>query len=236
MEFKAHYTSNGNIKLGKKMGVWSVLYGDQEIFVKDWDITVRGTCGHHCKNCMKECYVRKSYRYGSVIKGHAENTIAMRNDISKCLSDLDGQLNRKRKPFEFIRLDQSGEIENDEQLEMHLEIGRRHPETTFYLYSKAFEYIIPALFENRVPANFVILISIWHEYGIEIWNLLKHFPNVKAFVYDDGFDYSQYGIKPTTWCKAYNEKGKLDKRITCELCKKCMVCNNRNKVIYCKAH
>lgn len=234
--YKAHYTSSGNIKLGSSMGVWSVLYGNQEHYVEEMKTTVKGTCGHHCNGCLNDCYVRKSYRYGSVIKGHARNTVAMRTDLAQCLADLDEQLSRKRKPFKFVRVNQSGEVEDHAQFAMHCEIGRRHPETQFYIYSKAYEIVVPALLLGRVPDNMTVLISIWHEYGIEAWNKVKHLPNVKAYVYDDGYDYSQHGLIITDRCYAYDEHGKLNHDLTCEKCQKCMNRLERSKVIACKAH
>lgn len=235
MEIKAKYTSSGNIKLGSDMGVWSVLYGQQEHFIKGYGM-VKGTCGHYCKGCEKACYVRKSYRYGSVMQGHARNTIAIRTDLGKCFRDLDGQLSRKRKPFTFIRLDQSGEVESMGQFEMHCRVADKHRETDFYIYSKAFDIVVPALLAGKVPSNMTVLISIWHEYGIDAWNAVKHLSNVKAFVYDDGFDYSKYGLVITDRCYAYDKNGKLDHNITCNKCQKCMNRREQSKVIACYEH
>ena len=90
---------------------------------------------------------------------------------------------------------------------------------------------------ERVPKNLTILVSIWHDIGIQVYRVLRHIPNIKAFVYDDGtFDYTAYGIDITTWCKAYDENGKLDHNVTCDKCRKCFNRGKCSKVIGCKAH
>ena len=253
-KFKARFGVNGNTKLGKKVGTWSVLMGDDDYFIPELDMVVRGTCGKHCAGCKGNCYVRKSYlRYTardtgkcSVKLGHARNTIAIREDVEKCFEDLNNQMNRKRVPFELIRLDQSGEIENREQFEMFCRLAAIHTETTFYIYTKNFDVIIPCLLENVVPKNLVILFSIWHEYGIAEYLLCRRFENVKAFVYVDynkdaenGWtldDYRKRGIEIQTMCAAYDERGKMNHDITCDKCGKCFKCRENVKVIGCLSH
>ena len=234
MEVKARIAGNGNIKLGKSMGVWSTLMGDDTYTVKinGIETSVKGTCGHHCAGCKGNCYVKKSYRYPSVVLGHARNTLAIRN-VEKCFQDLDGQLTRKRKPFDIIRIDQSGEIENDDQFAMWVKLANNHKETNFYIYTKNYDVVIPALLAGIVPDNMTVLISIWHTFGVNEYQKVKHLENVKAFVYDDNYE---YGFTMNTYCTAYNEKGKLDHNITCEKCRKCFNRLNSCKVIGCKSH
>ena len=94
-----------------------------------------------------------------------------------------------------------------------------------------------ALHNGIIPVNMTILISVWHECGLKEYQRLSRYENIKAFVYDDGgFDYSGNGLNIQTWCKAYDENGKLDKNITCQKCKKCFNHNANCKCIGCKAH
>jgi len=235
--FKAKITSNGNIKLGKNIGVWSVLYGNKKHYVKKLDIYVKGTCGDNCKACQNNCYVRKSYRYPSVIFGHARNTIAMRNNTGKMLLDLHNQLSKKRKHFEIIRINQSGEIENISQFAVWISLAILHPETQFYIYTKAFNVVIPYIKEYGLPKNFTVLISIWHEYGLKEFKEVEHLENIKAFVYDDNnYKYDLYDFEINTYCKAYDDNGKLNHDITCDKCKKCFDRKDYHKIIGCKAH
>lgn len=235
---------NGNKKLGEgNIGTVSKLAGNQIYSYTDKGIEkeISGSCGKFCEECgsrEKGCYVFKSYRYKSVVLGHARTTSAFRENIVKAFADMDIQLTRKRKKFEIVRINQSGELESRIEFDLYKELAKAHPETHFYLYTKAFEYVIPSLLENGLPENMTVLCSIWHEYGINEYLQVAHIEGVKAFIYDDGsFDYKQYGIETETYCHAYkeetckngNKKAVLNKDITCNKCRKCF--NRIYKVI-----
>ena len=228
----ARIANNGNIKLGSHMGTFSKLYSDAVFDTKYGPVT--GTCGGHCEGCKNKCYVKASYRYDSVINCHARNTLAFRNNILEAFEQIWRQLERKRKPYETVRINQSGEIETFNEFTLWIETAIRHPETNFYLYTKNYDVIRDAVkYRVDVPENFTVLISIWHEYGIKEYFEFKHLAWIKAFVYMDGFNYSAYGLDIETTCKAY-ENGKLNHDITCERCQKCI--NSQFKVIGCNEH
>lgn len=236
---KAKWYKGGNVKLGKKVWTFSTLYGDGMHYVAKFNECIQGTCGGYCHGCKNDCYVRKSYRYGSVILGHACNTLAVRYNIGNLASDLGGMIDRARNKPDICRLHQSGELVSDEQLEQFFTLADEHPEQQFYIYTKAYDILLTVLSRHneRVPKNLTILVSIWHETGIQVYRVLKHIPNIKAFVYDDGtFDYTAYGLDITTWCKAYDENGKLDHNVTCDKCRKCFNRGKCSKIIGCKAH
>lgn len=223
---KARFTG-GNIKLGN-MATFSKLKGDEDF--NTCYGTIKGTCGGFCAGCTGACYVNKSYRYPSVIKGHARNTAAFRIDIDKAFYDLDMQLTRKRRPFEIIRINQSGELESRTEFLKWCELATRHTESIFYIYTKAYKYVDDLI--DIMPRNLFLNISIWHEQGIEFYRKHKNAPQVKAFIYLDGYEYPE-DIKPQTTCKAY-EHGKLNHDITCDKCRKCF--NKNTKLIGCNEH
>lgn len=233
----ARFNKSGNVKLGN-MWSWSTLMGSTDWFVPKLGIAVTGTCGQHCASCEDDCYVRKSYLFRpSVLYGHARNTLALRSNPEGTFDTLEGYIRRAQNPPDFIRINQSGEVEKIEELKGWEWLAEMHPDTILYLYTKAYEYAVPELLAGNVPMNLIILISIWHEMGIEAFNKVKHLPNVKAFVYDDGeFDYAAHGLEIQTYCGAYDDKGHLNHNITCQKCKLCFNCNARAKVIGCKAH
>lgn len=244
--FKVRYGRAGNIKVGLdgNIATWSVLKGSKDYYIPELNMYVKGTCGHYCKFCEGPCYVEKSYKRWtkketgecSVKKGHAINTLAMREDINQCYIDLHNQIKRAKNPFKIIRINQSGEIENEDQLEMHCKLADDFPKVDSYIYTKAYDIVIPHLLEGRVPENLTVLISIWHEQGIEEYNKVKHLSNVKAFVYIDGFDYAAHGLEIQTMCMAYNEKGKMNHEVTCDKCKKCFNRSAFCKIIGCYDH
>ena len=247
-------TSTDNIKLGK-MGSWAMLFGDCEWYIPELDVTVKGTCGEHCRGCFNPlnpkcsaCYVAKSYiRYTkrnadgsvgdiqcnkcSVKLGHAYRTIAMtmfRNDL---LLSLDKQLSKMKKKLNVVRINESGELTCYEDLVMWCELASRHPETTFYLYTKNYKVVRKSLINNKVPANLWINISIWHEYGIEEYLEMCSHPQIRAFVLVDTEwtreKYYSKGIEITSMCGAYDANGKMNHAVTCDKCKKCFGCSSR---------
>lgn len=236
MAYIAKWNKNGNIKLGGAIWSFSTLMGNEPIYIEKLNCSIVGTCGEHCTYCKKKCYVRKSYRHKSVKLGHALNTIAIRENPEQAGIDLNLQIERAKNKPVACRYDQSGEIESAEELGLFIYVAKQNPETQFFCYTKAFDFIIPALLMGIVPENLTILISIWHEYGIIEYNRVKHLKNVKAFVYCDGFDYSAYGLDIQTYCAAYDENGKLDHEITCDRCQKCYNRCRSCKIIGCKDH
>lgn len=235
---KFQFLPNGNIKLGAAIWSWSTLMGDYSYNVDGVEIS--GTCGN-CGACKKDCYVVSSYNiHGkSVIPSHAKNTNGLRYNMGEVFRQLDEQItrrnnskNKRTKKIELVRLNQSGEIETEEQFYMWCMLAERHPETKFYIYTKMYEIVTPVLLAGLVPANLVVLFSIWHDVGVKEFKAVAHLENVKAFVYDDG----ELNIEPDTYCKAYNDSGKLDHNITCDKCQKCFNAKLTKKVIGCKAH
>lgn len=226
--------SNGNVKLGNSMGTISKLMGNQLISTAYGDIV--GTCGNHCNGCSSSCYVKKSYRYDSVRKGHARTTLAFRNDLKKSFDSMDKQLSRKRKPFAQVRINQSGELESYLELEGYCKLAAKHSETVFYVYTKNYD----AVFANitKLPENLYVLISVWGSQGVsEYKQLARLSKQIKAFVYiDETYTeefYAAIGLEIETTCKAY-ENHKLNHEITCDKCKKCF--NRTSRIIGCPSH
>ena len=230
---KYKFLRDGNIKLGETMATWSTLMGDEEIDVPALGRKVKGTC-QNCSSCKHDCYVAKSYRrYPSVPYGHARNTLGLRFAEDKVFADLDKQLFRARKPIRIVRLNQSGELESEEQFGRWCRLAANHPNTKFYIYTKMFDYVIPGLLAGKVPSNFIVLFSVWHDKGAAEFEMVKHIRNVKAFVYDDG---KQLAETPTVYCEAYDAKGHLDHNHSCETCGRCFVPVESWKIVGCHAH
>ena len=247
----ARWNYNGNIKVGN-IATWSKLPGDA-VFVSERYGEVKGTCGGCCEHCghsingkRPPCYVFKSHRYPSVVDSQARNTLSVRNNPELAFRQLSESLSRKRNPIVAGRLDQSGEIENETEHKGACGLAADHMDTPFYIYSKKYDVIIPALLNGDVPKNFTHLVSIWHEQGIEEYLKVAHLPNVKAFVYCDknsdpinGWgveEYAAHGIVIQTFCKAYGMDGKMNHKVTCDVCKKCFNRSKNAKVVGCWDH
>ena len=254
-------TLANKIKRGK-MGSWAELFGNIDWYIPELDVTVRGTCGEHCKGCFdpenercSKCYVAKSYlRHTnrnadgtpgdivtgkcSVKKGHAYRTMAMTMFRKDLLESLDKQLTNKRKKFKVVRINESGELTCYEDLALWCELGKRHPETVFYLYSKNYKVVRRALINGVVPENVFINISIWHKFGIAEYMEMKDHPQIRAFcLVDKKWTKEKYyskGIEITSMCGAYDENGKMNHAVTCADCKKCF--RHDNKCVGCFEH
>ena len=242
MEYVARMVKNGNIKIGNTMWSWNKLAGNGVI------AGCKGTCGEHCHGCYNAddprkspCYVFKSYNiYGwdnsSVVKGHVRNTNIMRNDIVRAFSDIQLQLKRAKKKPSAVRIHASGELETAQELWKWIETAAMTPDTPFYVYTKAYDILDEVLSEldnDSIPSNLFINVSIWHENGIETYNKWKHLDCIRAFVYDDGYDYSDK-IKIDCYCPAYDKTGKLHHDMTCDKCKICF--QKKAKVCGCYSH
>lgn len=234
---KPKIIGGGNIKLGNNplFGSWSTMKGktSEVRYVKKYDGSCSGTCGDCAKNCSESCYVNASYRYGSVIQRHAVNATYIKENLKLTFKLLDEQLTRKKDKFQIIRINQSGELTGYKELKAWINLAIKHPETQFYVYTKNYKAVKKLVASDiTVPNTFTILISVWHKQGVKEFEMWKNLSYIKAFVYDDG----EMSIKPQTYCKAYDDNGKLDHNVSCEKCKKCFNRNSNHKIIACKSH
>lgn len=240
MEYTARFVKNGNIKIGNTMWSWNKLAGKGEI------AGCKGTCGEHCNGCYNiedprksPCYVFKSYNiYGwdhsSVVKGHVRNTKVMRENIDKAFNDIRLQLKRAKKKPSAVRIHAAGELETVHELRGWIETAKMTPDIPFYIYTKAYEVLDEVLSTmDVIPQNFFINVSIWHENGISLYNKWRHLDCIRAFVYDDGYDYSEL-IKMDCYCPAYDKNGKLSHELTCDKCRICF--QKKAKVCGCYSH
>ena len=208
-KYKYHFNIGRNIKLGENIASWSTLKGSDVLYIPRLNKRVRGTC-HDCDYCTKECYVNKSYnRYPkTAMYGHAVNAIGLRTCPNNVFQDLHAQLSVTKR-FRIVRINQSGDLENLQELEMWFTLALLHPDFTFYLYTKQFKMAVEFIEGNTLPKNFHINFSIWHEHGVNEYFTVAHYPNVHAFVFDDGETY----IPATDYCRAY-VNGKLNHNLT----------------------
>ena len=242
MAYVARFVKNGNIKIGDTMWSWNKLAGNGVI------AGCKGTCGEHCQGCYdmnnpkkSPCYVFKSYNlYGwdhsSVVQGHVRNTNVMRDNIYQAFNDIRLQLKRARKQPSAVRIHASGEIETAQEFREWIATAAMSPGIPFYIYTKAYEVlddVLSSMDIEAMPKNFFINVSIWHENGIDIYNKWKHLDGIRAFVYDDGYDYSKQ-LKIDCYCPAYDKSGRLKHDLTCDKCKICF--KKKAKVCGCYSH
>lgn len=242
--YEAKFNKNGNIKVGGNIWTFNKLAGSGVLN------GCKGTCGKYCTGCYNEknpkkssCYVFNSYvHYGweksTVMNSHIRNTNIMRSDINKAFKDIRQQLKRAKKKPTAVRIHSSGEIETKEELLKWFDVANENPSIPFYVYTKAYDVLdeVMLLYKIKkleIPKNFFINISIWHEVGKKCYDTWKSNPQIRAFVYHDGYDYGE-NLKMDIMCPAYNSKGKMDHRFTCDTCKICY--QEKHKVCGCYDH
>lgn len=224
--YRFHFEEDGNSKMGH-IASWSTLLGDYTYHgLGKWFNGIKGTCVN-CGACVSKCYVRASYRYAAVVLNHAVNTWGLRKHLDKVENDLAEQLGKGK--ITIARINQSGELENADQLAMWCRLASGFTNVQFYLYTKNFKLVGDFLENGLVPKNLTILYSVWHDVGVKEFNSQKNLPNVKAFVYDDG----TLAITPKAYCPAY-KNGKLDHEWPCSRCGLCF--RSKVNVIGCKEH
>lgn len=227
--FKFRLSEEGNTKVGA-IATWSTLLGDYTYHgLGKMFNGIKGTC-NNCRacGCVLSCYVRSSYRFASVVLSQAINTWGLRNHLDKVESDIAEQLSKGN--IAVVRINQSGELENAEQLAMWCRLAAAFPKIPFYVYTKNFELVADFLDKNLIPKSFTVLFSVWHSTGVAEFNRYKGHPNVKAFVYDDD---KELILTPKAYCPAYKD-GKMDHEWTCERCGLCF--RSKVKIVGCKDH
>ena len=232
------YMTDGNIKVGK-MWTFNKLAGCSTIN------GCKGTCGKYCKGCWDKknylkspCYVVNSYQRfpNTVIPRHIKNTTDMRKNPDEVFKEIEGQIKRAKikRP---VRIHSAGEFEKTSEILKWFELAKKYPEVPFYVYTKAYDLIGKVLEHNEIPKNMWINISIWHDNGIATYFKWKHLTNIRAFIYDDGYDYTSLAstlVENKRYCPAYDEKGKMNHNVTCDNCKWCYKADN--KVVFCHEH
>lgn len=240
---KVPHFFKGNTKVGTKVLLFNKLAGNT---VFNGCV---GSCGQFCEGCWNSkewrkspCYVAKSYiQYGdNTINAHILNTIRMREDVKGTFEELNEQLKRKRTAYP-VRIHGSGELESPEELKGWAWLASQHPERPFYIYTKAFPFVDELLTdtsESSLPKNFFINVSVWHEFGITTFKKWEYIPTIRAFAYDDGFNYLQHGLEVRQYCPAYKKnkggKIKMDHNLTCEKCGLCF--STKARILGCLDH
>lgn len=222
--------SGGNLKLARRIATWSTASGNDKRQTKYG--VVKGTCGKGCKACIDDCYARHAeVQYPSVLNSRAARTLVLRQDRLELGRALVKQLSSKRRSFDIVRLNQSGELESEDQLLFWVELARKFKDVRWYIYTKQYQIAINVIRSGLVPANFQILFSIWGQYGVQEYNSVKDHPSVKAFVVEnDEFDC-------TNTCPSYFKNGKRNPDIKCgENCFLCISGHSKPKAIRCPKH
>lgn len=224
------HISDGNDKMGKGVYNISLLPGSGYLrfkgtgkFCKGKLLTnIKGTCGGVCEKCkcMKECYAIKAlmHQHNTCTKAWGENTLLAREDRNRFFSELDRFM--WLNLVLVFRWHVSGEIMDEEYFFNMIQLAEKHPETQFYVYTKAYK-IVETVGKDMegFKENFHVLVSIWH----------KNYSNpfgLPEFIYDDG---TEPELEIVPHCPAVNKDGK-ETGVTCATCRRCWHVKNGDKI------
>ena len=170
--------SKGNSKIGKAMNV---------------SLPPILSCGN-CKECQHFCYdIRACLQYSNtVVQARARNFALLQLDRDKYFSEIDRACSR-RKTNKMFRWHVSGDIIDRDYFERMIDIARKHPDFTFWTYTKMYGIVNDYCDEcgrDSIPGNLSIMFSEWR--GMPM-NNPHHFGEFRA-LYDgesipDGMHY-----------------------------------------------
>lgn len=232
-----------NDKLGgKKHNIMAVSYvpGKELLTLKNGDLVsdCPGTCGAvDCSQCGKRgvCYAIDSFvQYPAVTVNRVENTMQLRSDIDQHFEDIKAAIIKNK--VNIVRYTESGEFESQEHFDKFIDLALGMPEVHFYAYTK--NYTVLRTYFSRgleLPANVVILISVWGTQGIAEYNEFKEHNNIKCFAVNSD-------MKVEAMCPAYrkDENGKVTRvKSDAVKCGNCGLCTGKHpnvRVIGCVEH
>lgn len=257
-KIKVHI-ARGNSKLGSNIYNFSTLPGNSShvlVLSNGVQVTdIPGTCTN-CSECFGagKCYACNSALrfHNTVIKPWGENTLLARSGalwdkVDAYLTDLE----KHKKKVDKFRINVSGEITDASGFIMWDGVAKKHPKTTFCVYTKNYTALEEAIKIKDVghtdfEPNFVINISQWH--GSADQFLAKYPKKFNVFEYDDtnhrGCSLAaadQKRLAATHHCPAvlkdgshatYTDSAGKQKNITCNMCNRCYKNTHETTAVY----
>lgn len=254
------HLSCGNSKLGKIVN-FSTIPGNEthrpilkmrdenykETGEQKWLTNVIGTCSKYCDNCAKSgaCYAWHSlcFHHNKNAKPWGDNTLLLRSGKVFDLIDEELSNNPRFADTKLFRINNSGELENLEQLVAWNTLASKHPDIKFAIYTKNYDVLDE--FVNKYSDtvnNLVINVSQWNHVADDFLN--RHPNQFNVFEYDGTYkkheDHLQEDIErlfKTKHCPAVLKNGTHAKTkegitITCTMCGRCYRKTKETTAVY----
>ena len=133
------------------------------------------TCGN-CSHCTAWCYEYGYYlRWSSVVQNRARNTELLLRDREAFFRSIEDRISRCRYT-RYFRWHVGGEILDADYLDHMIQIAKRHPDWTFWTYTKMY-HLVNARHDD-IPDNLTIMFSQWrgmhcdNPYGFPIFEVI----------------------------------------------------------------
>ena len=113
--------------------------------------------------CYKQCYARRgNFAYSTVKGGIQKNLDAYLENPEGFFKVIDAELNMI--PYKFFRYHSSGDIVNEQYLDLMCKLARKHKATKFLCFTKKYEMVNTYLDTHRKPSNLILVLSNWDEW------------------------------------------------------------------------
>ena len=110
--------------------------------------------------CLKECYCNKgNMRFQNVKESHLKKYELYKSNPKGFFNKLSIELDLC--PFKYFRWHASGDIVDEQYLDLMFKLARRHKGTHFLCYTKKYELVNQYLENHRKPNNLVLCLSSW---------------------------------------------------------------------------
>ena len=119
----------------------------------------------NCAECMFYCYdIKACLQYpNTVIDARIRNFVILIKDRKEYFNRIEKAISRRRKN-KYFRWHVSGDIIDLNYLENMIAIARRHPDFTFWTYTKNYKVVnayCKKYGKDSIPANLSIMFSEW---------------------------------------------------------------------------
>ena len=137
--------SNGNRKIG---------------YIPNVSLMPILTCPN-CKHCKSLCYdIKACLQYVNVLNARARNTAILQFSPQMYWNQINAFLDRTTK--KHFRFHVGGEIQDYSYFCSMIETVKKHPNITFWTYTKSYPIVNRYIAENgALPANLSVMFSVW---------------------------------------------------------------------------
>lgn len=110
--------------------------------------------------CYKDCYCSKgNMNYDNVKKSHMNKYKLYLNNPEGFFNMIDSELHMT--PYRYFRWHSSGDIVDEQYLDLMCKLARKHKQTNFLCFTKKYDLVNRYLNHHKKPKNLVLCLSNW---------------------------------------------------------------------------
>ena len=116
--------------------------------------------------CFKECYcTHGNMAFATVRDSHINKMNLYLANPKAFFEQVDRELSFAS--YKYMRYHSSGDIVDEQYLNLMCWLARRHKETQFLCFTKKFELVNEYLNHHKKPSNLVLVLSNWGDWKVE---------------------------------------------------------------------